>query len=382
MATSRRSTDKELLTALVEDEPVLKRFLETATGGSVYLVGGSIRDALLGVPGAGFDLDLAFDGPVADLARRLDPEAELHERFDTAELHVDGRAIDIARTRSEHYPHPGALPVVKPAAIEQDLQRRDFSINALALRVDRPDELIDLCGGRSDLERGLLRVLHEQSFSDDPTRALRAARYSARLDLDLEVKTANLLRRADLSQVSQERIDNELRLIADEPCAIEALRLIDAWGLIRFAEDRLDLTAAALELAGVSGWEELSDRRRVVLASVHGPGPRDVADLLTRPDSASTAVAVASGRSTTDLVIARAAGATWLDQWLDEWRGIEPEIDGDDLIRAGIPTGPAIGAGLKAALQARLDRGLEDPEAQLEVAVATARQYLESTSRP
>lgn len=381
MATPSRPIDPTALEAFVEGEPVLARLLEAASGGALYLVGGSVRDALLGVSGEDLDLDLAFDGPVADLARRLDPEAELHERFDTAGIHIDGRAVDLARTRSERYPQPGALPVVEPAPIEQDLQRRDFTVNAIAVRLERPAELIDPRGGRSDLERGLLRVLHEKSFVDDPTRALRAARYSARLGLDLEVKTASLIRETDLSRVSQERIDHELGLIADEKCTIEALRLAAAWGLIQITDERLDQAAAALKVVETPGWAEFGDRRKVVLAAIHGPGPGEVADLLVQPDTPGAGTARATGRSGIELVIARAGGADWLDLWRDEWRGVEPEVDGDDLLRAGIPAGPAIGAGLRAALQARLNRGITDREVQLEIAVAAAREHLGGSSR-
>lgn len=381
METSSGRKDSVAVKALVKAEPALGRVLEAASGDPLYLVGGSVRDALLGAPAAGFDLDLAFDGPVAELALQLDPDAELHERFDTAEVRLDGRAIDIARTRTERYPHPGALPVVEPAPIEQDLARRDFTMNSLAVRVDRPGELIDPFDGRSDLERGLLRVLHDDSFVNDPTRALRASRYCSRLGVDLEVKTATLLREADLSQVSQERIDHELELIADEPSAVEALRLVAAWGLIEISDERLDLTNAALRLVGASGWAEFSDRRGVVLAAVHGPGSSEVADLLREPESPSVAVSLAAGRSGIELVIARAAGEHWLDRWLEEWQGVETEISGDDLLRAGIPAGPAVGAGLRAALAARLDRGLNDRDAQLEVAAAAARQHLESSGQ-
>ncbi len=376
MAVPNRTTDPAVLATLIEGEPAVGSVLAAAADQTVYLVGGSVRDALLGLSGPGPDLDLALDGPVADVARGLDPNALLHERFDTAELEIDGRSVDIARTRTEQYPHPGALPVVAPARIEDDLQRRDFTINALAVKVEDPGTLIDPRDGRSDLERGLLRVLHDESFVDDPTRALRAARYCARLGFDLELKTAELVRATELHRVSRERVDNELALIADEPTALEALRLASAWGLLDIPEERLELTASALELIAQPAWGKFSDRRAVVQAALRGPGPDDVADLVAYPGTASLAVAAATGRSELELVIARAIGAEWLDLWLHEWRGVEPEVTGDDLLRAGIPAGPAIGVGLNAALEARLDSGLRGREAQVARAVAAARRSL------
>jgi tRNA nucleotidyltransferase (CCA-adding enzyme) len=381
METSNAIPDPAVLRALTEDEPAVHRVLRAADGRPLYLVGGSVRDALLGTQGAGFDLDLALDGPVAELALELDPDARLHERFDTAAIQIDGRAIDIARTRSERYLQPGALPVVEPAPIEVDLARRDFTVNALAVRVDAPHGLIDPFGGRDDLRRGLLRVLHDNSFVDDPTRALRAARYCARLGFDLEARTATQLREAELSNVSPERIDSELRLIADEPDAVEALRLVSVWGLMPISEQRLALTAAALRLVGDPGWSEFSDRQGVVLATVRGPDPDELTDLLAAPGSPSAGVRIAGGHSDIELVLARAAGAGWLDQWRQEWRMVAVEINGDDLLRAGIPAGPAIGVGLGAALAAQLDYGPGSRASQLEVAVAAARKHLEGLGR-
>src|SRR5690606_25329122 len=117
----------------------------------------------------------------AALAARLGATTAEHERFGTAKVVLEGHEVDLAGARRETYPEPGALPVVEPAdSIEQDLARRDFTINAMALSLDDPAEPIDPHGGAADLDAGLLRVLHPGSFADDPTRALRAARYAAR----------------------------------------------------------------------------------------------------------------------------------------------------------------------------------------------------------
>ena len=136
--------------------------------------------------------------------------------FLTGRLEQGNAKIDIAQTRTESYPAPGALPEVRPASIADDLARRDFTVNAMAFPLSEDRQLLDPHGGLDDLRAGLLRVLHDGSFIDDPTRALRAARYAARFGFEPEPQTARLLRGADLSTVSEDRIDNELRRIAAE----------------------------------------------------------------------------------------------------------------------------------------------------------------------
>ncbi len=196
----------DLAEALRSAYPELEAVHELAGGKPVYLVGGAVRDLLLGRGRA--DIDLVVEGDAAALATRLGGEVVEHERFATAKADLDGHEVDIATARAESYPHPGALPEVQPTAgIADDLARRDFTINAMAIPLRRDPELIDPHRGREDLEAGLLRVLHGGSFEDDPTRALRAARYAARFDFELEPETAALLGRADLSTVSVDRRD-------------------------------------------------------------------------------------------------------------------------------------------------------------------------------
>src|SRR4051794_7438973 len=166
---------KSLAEALDRVHPELGA-VRAAASEPVYLVGGAVRDLLLGRGRA--DIDLVVEGDAAALAAQLGADVVSHERFATAKVGLAGHEIDIAAARSETYPDPGALPVVEPAAgIEADLARRDFTINAMAVPLREEPWLIDPYGGGADLEAGLLRVLHERSFADDPTRALRAARY-------------------------------------------------------------------------------------------------------------------------------------------------------------------------------------------------------------
>src|SRR5262249_22611747 len=162
-----------------------------------YLVGGAVRDLLLGVEGN--DLDVVIEGDPDVLAGLSGFTPERDSLFLTGKLDLGDSAVDVAHARAETYPQPGALPEVRPASITEDLDRRDFTANAMALPLAPGSELIDPHGGLEDLRAGLLRVLHDRSFVDDPTRALRAARYAARFGFELEPETRRLLEEADLS---------------------------------------------------------------------------------------------------------------------------------------------------------------------------------------
>ncbi|MCX6008528.1 MAG: hypothetical protein NTW48_00530 [Chloroflexi bacterium] len=191
-------------------------------GLGLYLVGGVVRDLFL--DRANFDFDLVVEGDAISLAQRLakDSQAKLtvHSRFGTAKLDYPGFSLDLATARSETYSKPGALPTVKPGSLKDDLVRRDFSINAMALCLNpqRFGELIDLYDGKDDLDNRLIRILHPNSFIDDATRILRAIRYEQRLSFKLEAKTEKLLRRdvAMLNTISGDRIRHELELILKE----------------------------------------------------------------------------------------------------------------------------------------------------------------------
>ena len=177
-------------------------------GADAYLVGGAVRDALLGRSVG--NLDLVVDTDAAGLIEALGAPARVYDRFETATVDLPSGPVDVARARSETYAHPGALPEVRPATLAEDLGRRDFTVNALAVPLADPGEVVDPHGGLDDLRAGRLRVLHDRSFVDDPTRALRGARYAARLGLEVEPDTLRLLRATDLGTVSRDRVVAEL----------------------------------------------------------------------------------------------------------------------------------------------------------------------------
>lgn len=221
------SVDASRLLEQLRPAPLLTLLRQAAamarqTGIPLYLVGGTVRDLLLGRVGR--DVDLVVEGDALAFAQRLSEtsggELTTHPSFGTAKLRWPQQSLDMAMARAESYQRPGALPTVRPGTIQDDLRRRDFTINAMALGLAGPqqDQLVDPHGGTLDLRAGLVRVLHEGSFVDDATRILRALRYEQRLGFRLEDRTQELLRR-DLDMISTltpERIQGELELTLSE----------------------------------------------------------------------------------------------------------------------------------------------------------------------
>ena len=213
-------------------------------GSTVYCVGGFVRDFLLQVPN--FDLDLVIEGNgeelAAGLAERLGGKKRIHERFRTAMISLpDGAKIDVATARTEYYEFPAALPRVEKSSIREDLYRRDFTINTLAIYLN-PDcfgDLIDYFGGRRDLEKGIIRILYNLSFVEDPTRILRAIRFEQRYSFTIEPDTlrfaTDAIERRMLGKLSYKRILHELILILSEKDpgnSLDRMKEIGLWKYI------------------------------------------------------------------------------------------------------------------------------------------------------
>lgn len=363
----------ELTENLAGAHPELDAVRAVAGEDPVYVVGGAVRDLLLGRERA--DLDLVVVGDASALAARLGAEPLEHERFATAKVELDGHEIDIATARTETYACSGALPEVAPAStIEADLDRRDFTINAMALPLQGRAELIDPLGGRADLEAGLLRVLHPDSFVDDPTRVVRAARYASRFGFRLEKETEALARQAGLGTVSADRQEAELRRLAAEPEAIAGLKMLAEWGLIELAPNGLELGAKTAELISQPPWDLAGEPSRMILAMAVRPVDRESELVEAKPASPSEAVELARRFHPPELVSARVRGADWLDEYVREWSDVKLEIDGADLVAGGVPEGPAIGAGLAEALRRKLDGEIAGREQEMETALAAARE--------
>jgi tRNA nucleotidyltransferase (CCA-adding enzyme) len=382
----------------------------------VYLVGGAVRDLALGAAPA--DLDLVVVGDAGPLAERLavgGGPIRAHGRFGTATVQgPEGVRYDLASTRTERYPRPGALPEVTPAPIRDDLTRRDFTVNALALGLNGPDagHLLAVPDGIDDLKQGQLRVLHAASFLDDPTRLLRLARYAGRLGFAVEPSTAGLAREAVVAgapaSVSGARLGAELQLLSAEADPLAGFEVMRTLGLDAAIAPRLgiDDPEAVRRALAVNPWDGPPiDEAHVVLAAallgVPEPERRPLLDRLgvdasTRREvlAAAAGAPALARRVPTDgppsrllqilpadqpATIALAAGlgspsvAAVLARWFAEYSLVRLEIDGSDLITAGVPAGPAISTGLRAAHAARLDGAALTREQQLAVALAAAR---------
>jgi tRNA nucleotidyltransferase (CCA-adding enzyme) len=403
MSPGARDELLERLGTVPAAAPLLDR-LESVPG--VYLVGGAVRDLLLGVRPA--DLDLVFDREPAELTERLGGAVRAHDRFGTATVELDGHTYDIGRARRESYARPGALPDVEPAGLGDDLARRDFTVNAIALAISGPSrgDLTAAPRALEDLAARRLRVLHDASFSDDPTRLLRLARYAARLGFSIEPRTFELaidaVAAGALRTVSGTRTGADLRLLAGEETAItgfERMRELGADTAIHsdFGIDDSELADRAIELLPDDGRR---DELLIALAA-RRIAPAELAELLdalaftsgarasilaaaTRSDALARSlagarrpseIADAVGEAGPELVaIAGALGPEEpARRWLDSLRDVKLEIDGSSLLEAGIPSGPAVGAGLRAALAAKLDGRTSGTEDELAAALLVAR---------
>ncbi len=372
-----------------------RRLLDAAAGRQgVHLVGGAVRDLMLGrVPR---ELDVVVEGDVDALAAALGEAAATHERFGTATI-VDGDCRwDLAAARAEDYARPGALPDVRPAGIDEDLLRRDVTTNAIALDL-ASGELRAVEHALDDLAAGRLRVLHDASFQDDPTRLWRIARYAARLGFELEPRTEELaaaaVARGVAERVSGARIGSELRLALAEPDPVAALASAARLGLAPWLKPDRERTRAALELlpAGegrpelvvlaaaldesgddadqrLAGLSFTAAERAVLRAAARAPEIAPAALSAQRP---SELARVLRGLPAEAVALAGAAGAVEpVRRWLDELRHVKLAIDGDDLLAAGVARGPQIGRRLAATLDRRLDGELsDDRDEQLESAL-------------
>ena len=397
--------------------PGAERLLPALAGlPPAYLVGGAVRDLLRGAESV--DLDVAVEGDARSVARalaeRLGGHAREYERFGTARVGADELSLDLATTRTETYPEPGALPAVRAASLAEDLRRRDFAINAMALGLTGDDlgHLYDPCGGLGDLDERVVRVLHERSFLDDPTRLLRAVRYEARLGFSMDPDTERLAREAGaggaLATVSGARIRDELMDLLREleaPAAVERLRELE---LDRGLHPELDPDPELVASAALGALAIGADRGVAALAALIEGAPQELdlwlADLhLLAPerDAAARAARVADRISMTlrerelppselrsllaaeppeALALALALGAPSepLLRWVTDLRGVRLEISGDDLRAAGIPEGPELGRALEETLNRKLDGLLSGRDAELETALLLAREAASS----
>ncbi|MGN6167688.1 MAG: CCA tRNA nucleotidyltransferase [Solirubrobacteraceae bacterium] len=396
----------ELIAAL-KRLPAGEALLERISGrDGVFLVGGAIRDLLLDLEPA--ELDVVVEGDAIPVARELGGVVLAHDRFGTCKVRLDGHTYDIATARKETYQRPGALPDVAPAPLADDLKRRDFTVNAIAMALggERMGMLDELPGALQDLDARTLRVLHDESFIDDPTRLLRLARYAGRLGFTVEPHTRRLaemaIRTGALQTISGARIGTELRLLARDREPLQAFLAMRRLGLDRAIDPRFglrdtepvklalrllprdgrpDLLVLAAAAEDMPGPElatlldrlafEAADRNRVVSAAA---GAKTLADALERARTPAQIGAAAAGAPPELLALAGGhGGGNAAAAWLDRLRHVRLEIDGQDLLAAGVPQGPLIGQALRAALDAKLDGRVSGRDAELSEALRAVR---------
>ena len=391
--------------------PGMERLLPALEGlPPVHLVGGAVRDLLLGA--GSVDVDLAVEGDARSAAReladRLGGRLREHERFGTASVIADDLELDLATTRQETYDEPGALPRVEAAPLAADLERRDFSVNAMAIALTGDDlgHLYDPCGGEADLDRRAIRVLHERSFLDDPTRLLRAVRYEMRLGFRMEPDTERLARTAvdagALDTVSAARVRDELMDLlaeAEAPGGVERLHDLGidaalhpalvpdadlvasaALGALALGADRAVAALAALvagapqELDLWLGDLGLQARDRDAAARAARVAPRLAAELRERDHSPSELRDLLAREPLEALAVALAlqAPSEPILDWVTSLSRMRLEISGDDLLAAGVPEGPAVGRALDETLRMKLDGIVGGREQELEAALRLA----------
>jgi tRNA nucleotidyltransferase (CCA-adding enzyme) len=399
--------DPEILLERFGRLPAGRLLLERLRGApsAVYLVGGAVRDLILQIEPR--ELDLVIETELDPLIELLGASGTLHDRFGTANLELDGHSYDVARARSETYSRPGALPTVAAADLDEDLWRRDFTVNAIALGVWGPPrgELIALYPALDDLRARMIRVLHDGSFIDDPTRLFRLALYSSRLRFTIEPHTFELARAAiavgALETVSGPRIGAELRRLAAEPDPVSAVGALGPLGIdgalaagfglrdpeaARRALELLPpdgnpatvvLAAAAIDVGtaelgrALDEWAFERAQRDAIMAAAGRARP--LAAALQGARTPSQVAAAVGGSGVETVALAGAFGAAdAARRWLSDLRHVKLEIDGRDLLAAGVEAGPAVGEGLRAALAAKLDGHADGRAAELDQALRAA----------
>jgi tRNA nucleotidyltransferase (CCA-adding enzyme) len=437
----RRGRRQEISRQLAEmvPEPMLSLLRQAAEaaqalGYALYIVGGFVRDLLLDRPN--LDIDLVVEGDAIALARALSRQmggrVRSHQRFGTAKWILnDSESLDFVTARTEFYAHPTALPQIESSSIKQDLHRRDFTINTLAIRLDGEGrgELLDFFGGEQDLRDGIIRVLHSLSFVEDPTRILRAIRLEQRLGFHIEPRTQELIASAVglLARVSGERIRHELYLLFQEPEPEAGLSRMEELGALRHIHPGLRCDGWVQSKFRtlrqvVADWYEQSWQPVLIEEdhdALHGmPDPtdnmpqlylslltyrlipaeldtlisrikvvRDDADLLHQVvalrDHLDRLQIAAVCPSEVVQLLAPFAGPAILVAWVasdsalvhehltrywEVYRHVRPEMTGDDLKAMGLRPGPLYGRILSALRDARLDEQITSLEEEQQMA--------------
>ncbi|GBD97824.1 MAG TPA: CBS domain-containing protein [Nitrospirae bacterium] len=421
--TEKPSIGKNLSSALKSRFPpeifnLLKLSGEVAgdLGFSAYLVGGSVRDLLRGE--TNFDIDIVIEGNgitfAQALAEKLNVKVKSHKRFGTAVVITDFLKFDVATARTEYYESPAALPRVEISSIKKDLYRRDFTINTLAIKLDPGDfgKLIDFFGGQKDIKEKTIRILHNLSFIEDPTRAFRAIRFSERFGFKISKHTINLIKTAVrinlFDKLSGSRMYDELNLLFTETEPLKAVKRLAELDLLKFIHHGLAVTKTLEEtfkaIQETYAWfkllffeEELNKSHLFLMALLNELTPRErsealqrlfvppaarkeILDAIEQSEKALTGLQKASQKEiyhtlfplnlpTILFTMARAGDEEQkkaISLYLTELRKIRPELRGKDLKNMGYTPGPLFKKILVSLLEARLERKIKSREEEIE----------------
>ncbi|MDR1394741.1 MAG: CBS domain-containing protein [Deltaproteobacteria bacterium] len=403
---------------------------------SLYLVGGSVRDLIMHKPVRDLDLTLTGDmEPFIQSLRKEHPEISIvnHPRFKTCTLKMpDGFRLDLSSARLEYYKYPGALPVVSHAPIKRDLERRDFTVNAMALSLNSEDygRLLDFFGSHKDIKDRLIRVLHSLSFIEDPTRAFRAVRFETRLGFQISRMTEKLLANAlaggFIQKLHPRRLLTELRLICQEDEPGPTLKRLGELGLLQCIHPKLKLSPKKIDLfrrvGKIKDWyrltfgekyspvwlvwflvltedleeEELADlvenlEQGKKIARVASAERKTLRALLTQhlgrrqkePIRPSDAYRMFDGLSLPGILylIAMASGEPLGragSSYLTYYRLVKTFCTGKELIDLGYHPGPRLHQTLTALKEARLNGWITSPHEEIEL----AKKLLTAQSQP
>jgi len=387
-------------------------------GLKAYLVGGIVRDLILKRPN--LDLDIAVEGDnfalVARMAKLLKARPVIHQVYKTATLYdKKGRRIDFAGARWETYARPGALPTVRAGSLKDDLLRRDFTVNALALSI-HPDSfgaLIDVCGGLEDLSKGRIRVFHDKSFIDDPTRILRAVRFEERLAFRLEAKTKKLLqealnKRAYLT-VTAPRYFVEFKkiLMEDDPCAplqrllrlnavqIAGVTIRPRWERLKVLYNRMKQLKTYSFYRNYERWwllylmavledvqtgslkrllKEIQIKKEYEKAILVSQEAARIKKTLSKKILTNSQIYKILKKYPSDTILYVHACASHdrvhqrIERYLKDLCRMSLRISGHDLKRLGVPSGQRIGFVLKEVLYRKMDSNLRTKSQELKAA--------------
>jgi tRNA nucleotidyltransferase (CCA-adding enzyme) len=407
----------------------LAGYIADELGYRAFLVGGIIRDLILNERNP--DIDIVILGHAIPVAERLvnavGGRIDSHERFGTAAVILpDGSRIDFASARKEFYARPGALPEVELSSLEEDLKRRDFSINALALSLSRRDfgNIIDAVGGLRDIERKQVRVLHSLSFIEDPTRLVRAVRFAVRFGFEIESTTVALANEAIamgvISRALGVRMRDEIIDILNEESVVEAIRMLDSLGILasfdermRFGPVRERQVRAYLRLEERARTFGISYDRALGLLSILMLGvpaeraERLLSELKFRREQMEFVMRVREMRRSIKKIARLPADDLYfalerfkdeeifvvyaimqrdrttreaLDRYFEELRSVTIRATGADLQALGVPPSPLMGEIKKRLLRARLRGEISTDEEEYALAKRLAAEALSNAA--